>query len=412
MKDTRRIGIADNILFITWDGPDSNYLENLFGPIFYELKSENLNFSIAQFTWKNRIQLITTKQRCSELELSYQNLPVFRRLKVVGSAISILLNTPRLIRKICREKINITIIRSIFPATTLLILPKFLTPRLIYDSDGVIADEMVDFSNLSSHSLLYKALRLVEKIAIDRSDIVLCRSRYGCDLLYARSNRKKDINQFLVVKNGRDHSRYKPLRSDAIKEIKISLNVPETSPVIVFVGSLGPKYCVEEMLTFFQILRNINKSSVFLFLSNSLDYINTIKDDQLKDGVRFISVSPSEVPKFIAIADLGLTLIRPSESMKCASAVKTGEYLLCGTPVLSTDGIGDVKNTLTTNVGFLIDNPSDYNQLSDAAHWLIDKVIPNRAAFRAACREIGLNEFSLSVAKSSYLTAFDHFRNQ
>ena len=40
-----------NVLFVSWDGPQVNYLESLFAPIFMRLRSYGYKFHVVHFTW-------------------------------------------------------------------------------------------------------------------------------------------------------------------------------------------------------------------------------------------------------------------------------------------------------------------------------------------------------------------------
>ena len=45
-----------NVLFITWDGPGSTYLESLFLPIFRILAQSEIVFHVIQFTWADKYE--------------------------------------------------------------------------------------------------------------------------------------------------------------------------------------------------------------------------------------------------------------------------------------------------------------------------------------------------------------------
>jgi glycosyltransferase involved in cell wall biosynthesis len=51
---------------------------------------------------------------------------------------------------------------------------------------------------------------------------------------------------------------------------------------------------------------------------------------------------PADVPRFLAAADVALSIIRPSYARIASSPTKFAEYLAAGLPVISTAGIGDL----------------------------------------------------------------------
>jgi glycosyltransferase involved in cell wall biosynthesis len=89
--------------------------------------------------------------------------------------------------------------------------------------------------------------------------------------------------------------------------------------------------------------------------------------------------------------------------MQAATAIKVGEYLLCGLPVIATDGVGD-RSTITPHVGFTL-NESSNDRLEEAAAWFTGTVLPAREEFRARCREVGLEHHSLESSVGLYLQA-------
>jgi glycosyltransferase involved in cell wall biosynthesis len=118
----------------------------------------------------------------------------------------------------------------------------------------------------------------------------------------------------------------------------------------------------------------------------------------------FESASPAEVPQWLGAADLGLALIHATFSMQAVAAIKTGEYLLCGLPVLASKGVGDTEAVIEPGVGHCIGEPDDA-ALSAAADWFVDRVLPNRAEFAKRCRAVGLQHFSLDAAVDGYEAA-------
>jgi glycosyltransferase involved in cell wall biosynthesis len=63
----------------------------------------------------------------------------------------------------------------------------------------------------------------------------------------------------------------------------------------------------------------------------------------------------SDIPKWLSAGDAGLSLIRQVKSKMGSSPVKFAEYLSVGLPVITTDGIGDCTNVVSTdNVGIVL----------------------------------------------------------
>ena len=72
------------ILFVTWDGPQVNYLESLFLPIFKRLEDHNVFFDILQFRWGDPSLAATIERQCSSLGIGYRAQFIHRKPPVIG----------------------------------------------------------------------------------------------------------------------------------------------------------------------------------------------------------------------------------------------------------------------------------------------------------------------------------------
>jgi glycosyltransferase involved in cell wall biosynthesis len=92
--------------------------------------------------------------------------------------------------------------------------------------------------------------------------------------------------------------------------------------------------------------------------------------------------------------------------MQTVAPIKLGENLLCGTPVLTTTGIGDTAMVIDTEIRYLTQEMND-EELRRAATWFLETVIPNREGFRDRCREARICHFSLDTAVEDYFEALE-----
>jgi len=90
-------------------------------------------------------------------------------------------------------------------------------------------------------------------------------------------------------------------------------------------------------------------------------------------------------------------------SMQGVAPVKLGEYLLCGLPVIASNGIGD-SAIIAQDAGFLLDFP-DEKALQMAADWFVGVVLSRRENFRIQSRATGKDHFSLEASVASYASA-------
>jgi len=399
-----------NILFVTWDGPQTTYLESLFLPIFKRLADNDLRFHVLQFTWGDTKRLERTRQACAAAGVSYQAVMVWRRPVVLGSLLTAIKGVLDLRKAIRRYDIEAVMPRSTPPALTTLLALRSTPLPIIFDADGLPLDERVDFAGQSPSSLVYRLLRDIEVQAVQRATVVLTRSNKAVDILLARAGAGTVREKFYVVGNGRDADLFNPKDANTRRQLRQQLGLAESTALLVYAGSIGPQYCLGEMLALFSFVRQRRADSHLLILTGSPASVTetlTAHPD-LESAVTALTVLPADVPAYLASADLGLALRRPSFSMQAIAPIKLGEYLLCGLPVVATTGIGDT-DALSPATGFLVER-MDSVELRAAADWFIDGVLPQREILRIAAREIGLSRFSLEACVEAYMKAFAVFR--
>ncbi len=94
-----------NLLFITWDGPQTSYMEGLFMPIFQEVaKQGDYQFHVVQFTWADAQKIAHTQAAANQMGITYTAWPVLRKPNVaIGSLLTVLTSSAK-IKKIHPRK--------------------------------------------------------------------------------------------------------------------------------------------------------------------------------------------------------------------------------------------------------------------------------------------------------------------
>lgn len=396
------------ILFITWDGPQVSYLEGLFLPIFKRLAEAGVQFHILQFTWGDARRIDTCHKACIEAGFTYQAEVIWRRPVALGSLLTAFRGGHVIRRAIRDHKIDVVMPRSTLPALAALLALRDSAIPMVFDADGLPLDERVDFSGQTPSGLVYRLLRDVEAQAVRRANVVLTRSARAIDILYARAGAGTSAEKFHVVGNGRDTSRFSFGNEESRQLVRARLKIPETSPLLVYAGSIGPQYCLIEMLQLFAKVQLQRPDARFLILTGSPELLPVALQhfSELKPFITVLSVPAHAVPEYLASADLGLALRKRSFSMEGVAPVKLGEYLLCGLPVIATNGIGD-SAIIAKNAGFLLDSLEEMT-LQVAADWFVGAVLPDRESFRSQCRMLGKDHFSLEASVASYSHALSH----
>ena len=395
------------VLFVTWDGPQVTYLESLFLPIFRALKEHGFQFHVLQFSWAGDREVVLRREACESSGIPYYPIRVMRNPVALGSFLTALWGA-RLIRKVIeKSEIDVVMARSTLPAMSALLALRGRKEKLVFDADGLPLDERVDFEGLSSNGFVYRFLRDVESQAVRASNVVLTRSSAASRVLLARAGAGVSKKKFFVVTNGRDKNHFNFDHALVPEDVRTSLKVAPDSPLVVYVGSLGGKYRIKEMFAFFSLIVERDSSAKMLVLSGSKNIaISELENFPLIKGAVVVDkVGAFEVPIFLSEADLGLAFIQPSFSMEAVSAIKVGEYLLCGVPCVLVDGVGGGYEKINSVSRILQDFSKE--AMSEAVDWFFEVVVPHRKEMREKCREKGVELFSLDAAVNSYFLALD-----
>jgi glycosyltransferase involved in cell wall biosynthesis len=392
------------VLFVTWDGPQVNYLESLFVPIFQGLQKKGIGTDILQFRWGTPDKLAAVQDVCAAAGCGYRAVSVARRWGSAGSFLTAFLGAGHLRRALRDFKSDIIMPRSVFPAIPLLRLAPQNIP-VIWDSDGLALDERVEFGGWAEDGLTYRFLRDVEARVARRSSIILTRTRASAEILSARAGPSTPLSRFHLVSNGRDANLFQVSDAEARKAIRSELGISADAPLLIYAGSVGGRYRTDALAMLALKLRSLRSDARILVLTGApdeaLNHLASV-DHNLLQIADVRTVPHSDVPKYLAAADIGTALITSSFSTLGIDPVKTGEYLLCGLPVVGTAAVG--QNAAALAEGVFFDGSSE---LDAAAKWIADVVLPNREEFRRRCRQIGLAHYSLAQSVAQYLAGFE-----
>ena len=394
-----------NILFVTWDGPQVNYLESLFAPIFARLHATHgMRFHVLQFTWADAARTARTQAACAALGVGYQSVPVQRWPRSIG-ALATVVRGIRTIRAANRALcIDVVMPRSTFPGLSVLLGGAGGRP-VAYDADGLALDERVDFAGESAGSLQQRLLREAEALLVRRAAVVTTRTGFAAQVLRARAGADTPASRFHVVANGRDASRFQPLDAQARAQARARLGIAIDAPLVAYAGSIGPQYRPETMFRWFGAVQRRRADARMLVLTpQDRDARELLAQSGLAAGLVTVqSMDTDGVAASLACADVGLALREPTFSMGGVAPIKLGEYLLCGLPVGATAGVGDTGD-MTPEVAFLLDGDPSRAE-ARAVDWFVDSVLPDREGFRARCRAFGVARFSLDACVDAYARA-------
>jgi glycosyltransferase involved in cell wall biosynthesis len=244
--------------------------------------------------------------------------------------------------------------------------------KFIFDMRGFWADERVEGGlwNLSNpvFKAVYRYFKRKEKEFLLESDATI-------SLTY---NAKNEIEKNILAKPLIHQAANPPINIEVIptcadldlfdpkkvsfevsQELREKLGIGQDDFVLLYLGSLGTWYMLEEMIDFFKELKgkglpagkagsNSEGKYKFLFLTKEQNEVKQAINRRNLDDTDFIVTScvRAEVPKYISICNASIFLIIPTYSKKASAATKMGEIMAMGKPVITNAGWGDVEEII------------------------------------------------------------------
>ena len=390
------------VLFVTWDGPGLHYLEGLFVPIFAALKPHGIDFDVLQFRWGSAEAAAETRSACERVGIGYRSVTIRRRPRALGSLATALLGG-RAVRKCVAEfGSDIVMPRSLLPA--------FITrlaggPRLrpmLFDADGLEADERIEFAGLSAASPTYRILRGAEARAVRDAAAVLVRSKFARDVLVERAGRNTDAGKIFVTPNGRDPQVYRPAPEEDRRKLRAELGIDAGAPVVAHLGSVGGKYRFDKTAALARAVAEQRPDARLLVLAGAPAEAKRLleaSEPSVAASAIVLNVAAPEVPRYLSVADVGACCIHSTFSMRAVAPIKLAEYLQCGLPVVGTAEVGDTAPLIAAGVFC----PDD--DIPAAAEWIVRNVLPDREQFRNLARQAGIDNFDIARSVETYRQA-------
>jgi glycosyltransferase involved in cell wall biosynthesis len=302
----------------------------------------------------------------------------------------------RIIGEHRRRRFDLLHARGYVPGAIAWAAGKWTAIPFLFDIRGLQAEEYADAGHWDVRGLKFRVTKRVEQAMLnDAAGLVTLTNAVQPVLRDFRGLKARaappawsvipscvDVDHFSFDAAGRQRVR---------ERLKIG-----DRPVLVYAGSSGSWYLLDEMVHFYQTARERWPGLFFLALVNGSP--ETVTEVLTARGIPAGDFAVTwarheDVPAYLSAADAGIAFIRRSLSKRSSSPTKYAEYLACGLPFVANAGVGDVDELLTrTGAGALL---TDYSPEAyrDAADRLRTLATP---ANRERWREVAEREFSLT----------------
>jgi len=302
--------------------------------------------------WKEKVENLIAGKNIRWIPLRYTRIPP------ILSQLWNLYLLYRILRKALKtQRVVLIHTRSYMTSLVAFYLKQRFSFLWIFDMRGLWADERVE-GNLWSlknpiYRTVYRFFKKKEKAFLRQADWIITLTHRSVPILSQIA--EKPIEEKLsVIPTATDYQVFQ-LSGEEPKTLRKNLfpSLPESATLLVFSGSLGTWYLLDEMLLFFKLLLTQQPNSYFLFLSHSDPHLilKQIKEMGISNDRVFIrSVHYTEVPRYLEASSGSICFIKPTFSKTASFPTKIGEYLAMGLPVIA-NAVGDVQWILAETGG-------------------------------------------------------------
>jgi glycosyltransferase involved in cell wall biosynthesis len=347
--------MAARVLYITYDGLTDPLGGSQVLPYLTGLAE--LGHEITILSCEKPARMLKDGARirklCAAAGLDWHPLKYHKSPPVLSSALDAAAVQRATIKLHRHRPFDIVHCRSYIPARAGLALKRRFGVKFLFDMRGFWPDEKIEGHNWDLANPLYRAVyryfKRLESRLLRGADAIVSLTAAGQAQLLTRPELQGADDRITVIPCCVDFDHF-PLATAASREAgRERLGIAADTPVLVYLGSLGSWYMLDEMLDFFAAYAARHPGARFLFVTpDEPQPIRAAAQARSVDPARLaiVAASRDEVPGLMAAADLGLFFIKPVFSKTASSPTKMGEMLAVGLPIVANSGVGDVAQMI------------------------------------------------------------------
>jgi glycosyltransferase involved in cell wall biosynthesis len=268
--------------------------------------------------------------------------------------------------------------------------------KLIFDMRGFWPDERVDGGIWSKSSLVYRVFKRLERSLFLNADHIVSLTKAGIREYEAFDYMKGEAPKSTVIPTCTNLDIFRPK------------DTPQEGFTLGYVGSVGSWYLFDEVAKVVARAFEFRSDARFLVITQG-------SHDLVRDALTKVGIAPdrfevrgavfSEVAEQIARMDAGIFFYRPTWSKLATSPTRLGEFLACGKPCLSNEGVGDIAENLSeTGTGITLPAKDcgnvDLADLDTALSTLF--LMASDPEMSSRCRSVAEERFSLAMGVAGY----------
>lgn len=266
----------------------------------------------------------------------------------------------------------------------------------LFDMRGFWVDQRLEGNRWPQKNPLFRWLynnwKRKERVLISGSDAVIVLTEAARRILIDWEGGK--TKQIAVIPCAYLHQPHNEPDCERRAKARAELGVTRDEAVLVYLGSLGSVYMLQEMLAFYAKFKARLGRTRFFFLGSTdreiiLGTAARIGLNLSEDELIFLRCAPDEVHLWLNAGDAAVCFITPTFSSIGVSPTKLAEYLAIGLPTVVNSQVGDVASIISDvpGSGVVIDD-FEPDTLNKAMEQLATLMPADRLAIRSASQTI------------------------
>ncbi len=295
--------------------------------------------------------------------------------------------------------------RSYVSADIGLKLKKKFGVKFFFDMRGFWVDERVDGGmwNLSNpvYKFAYHQYKKKEKAYLENADMIISLTDAGKQEMKKWPYYQAQM-PIEVIQCSADFELFQLSNSEKKQAARTKLGIDKDAMVMLYLGTIGTWYLLEEMLYFFSLLKKKHPSAKFLFLTPEQPatiYARLARYKLSPDDLVITFARRQEVPFLACAADFSLCFIKAAYSKISSSPTKVGELLAMGMPIVCNIPIGDLESIMLQTGGGVCVNNFRETVLEQVIEDIPDLLGRHPEVIRQRARRI----YDLEVALNRYI---------
>lgn len=371
-----------NILFISFDGLSDPLGQSQILPYLFGL-SKNYNITVISCEKIERLEKekenLSSLLKSTNINWEYiyfeENTNLYSKYIYLKSLKQIAQN------QIKKHNIKLIHCRSYPAANLALYFKKKLNIPFVFDMRGFWADERVDGKlwNLKNpiFKYIYDYFKKKEKEFLLTATAVVCLTEKAKEEMLSWDYMSNYLKEITVIPCCADLNVFNKdnIEEFRLQSLKAELKITNDDYVLMYLGSIGTWYMLDEMIEFFSVLKQQKPQSKFLFITKDEHQriLDVAEKHNVKEDIILRSGTRAEVPYLISVSNCSIFFILASYSKMASSPTKQAEIMAMGIPIICNKNIGDTDMLIKKyHSGFIVNDFTDASY-ADTANSIFEK---------------------------------------